>query len=139
VSDQDLYNQLADYTLTHLDPSFIHQEVVDAYAAQHATEKSKPVYLTFALVGLYLFLEKGYTGRQVQLAHMQMAKRRKNWPKFEIPENRGNITIEAVLAAKPGPERDEMIRKWCQSTWDAYSSVHKQIHDLVKSELYQNV
>jgi hypothetical protein len=36
----------------HRDPSFIHQYVVDAFAAQQADEQTKPMKLTFALVGL---------------------------------------------------------------------------------------
>ncbi len=31
----------------------------------------------FALVDLYLACERGYTGRQVQLAHMALARRRR--------------------------------------------------------------
>jgi hypothetical protein len=35
-SEQDLYNELAFYTLALGDPAFIHQNIVDAFAAQHA-------------------------------------------------------------------------------------------------------
>ena len=56
VEDQrrELYHELSAYTLSHPDPSFIHQYVVDAFAAQTADENTKPIALTFALVGLYL-------------------------------------------------------------------------------------
>jgi len=50
-TDHDLYNELAFYTLAHPDPAFIHQNVVDAFAAQHADESSKPIYIVFALIG----------------------------------------------------------------------------------------
>lgn len=33
-SEPDAYNQLRCYTLVHGDPAFIHQHVVDAFAAQ---------------------------------------------------------------------------------------------------------
>jgi hypothetical protein len=39
---------------------------VDAYAAQHATPASKPITTAFALIGLFLFAERGFTGKQVQ-------------------------------------------------------------------------
>ena len=71
---QDLYDKLSFYTLNHPDPNFfIHQLVVDAYAAQHTKEGQKPIKTAFALIGLYLFCERGYTGKEVQNAHMWLA------------------------------------------------------------------
>jgi len=48
---KDAYNELAYYTLSHADPSFIHQHIVDAFAAQNADEHSKPISVAFALLG----------------------------------------------------------------------------------------
>jgi Family of unknown function (DUF5946) len=59
----DLYHELSCYTLAHRDPSFIHQYIVDAYTAQHANETTKPIAVVFALIGLYLHIEKNFTGR----------------------------------------------------------------------------
>ena len=134
-SDQDLYNELAFYTLAHVDPAFIHQNVVDAFAAQTAGETTKPITIVFALIGLYLYVEKGYTGKQVQRAHMQLAKFRRQWFMPALPLDRGAIRIQDVLAAAPGPERDELIRKWCESAWQPWSASRQQILDLAKSEL----
>ncbi len=66
---QEQYYELSFYTLAHPDKDFIHQHIVDAYAAQTASEKTKPITIYFSLAGLYLFIEKDYTGRQVQKAH----------------------------------------------------------------------
>jgi hypothetical protein len=74
-SDDNLYSELAYYTLAHSDPAFIHQYVVDAYTAQTADESSKPISVVFALIGLYLHVEKGYNGKQVQHAHTRLANR----------------------------------------------------------------
>jgi hypothetical protein len=38
LNEQEQYNELAFYTLAHSDPGFIHQNAVDAFAAQTATE-----------------------------------------------------------------------------------------------------
>src|SRR5579859_431782 len=123
ISD-DLYAELAYYTLAHANPGyFIHQHFVDAYFAQTAGASAKPLGLTFALAGLCLFVEQGYSGRQVQLAHMQMAKN-KVWPTIRLPQQRGEITITHVLKAPAGEARDAMIKKWCVSVWEAYSDSH---------------
>ncbi|MBU6429711.1 MAG: hypothetical protein KGR26_11910, partial [Cyanobacteria bacterium REEB65] len=49
---RQLYDELSAYTLSLADPGFSHQFVVDAYAAQHVAEDTKPIRTTFALVGL---------------------------------------------------------------------------------------
>jgi len=135
-SDGDLFNQLTFYTLSHRDPRFIHQHVVDAYAAQHADEQTKPITVVFSLVGLYLFLEKNFTGKQVQQMHMRLANRRKQWPRLPLPSGpRGAITVAAVMAAPPGPARDEMIRDWCETVWQAWQASRPQIVNLLKQEL----
>ena len=135
MADQDLYNEMAYYTLAHSSPSFIHQYVVDAFTAQHADETTKPIAIVFALIGLYLFLEKDFSGRQVQRAHVQLAKRRKDWPRLQIPQEVGRMSIADALAAEPGETRDTKIREWCVSVWDAWRESRNQIVDLVKKEL----
>ena len=131
----DLFHELTYYTLAHPDPFFIHQNVVDAYAAQHADSTTKPIAITFALIGLYLCIEHGFTGRQAQLAHMKMARHRKPWLTLPLPERRGDVTISDVLAEPPGPERDAAIRRWCESVWHAWSHARPAIAALAQSEL----
>ncbi len=135
TTDQNLYDELAFYTLSHPDPAFVHQHLVDAYAAQHADGGSKPITVVFALIGLYLHMEKNFTGRQVQRIHMQLAKRRKEWPRLLPPQERGAITVAAVAATPPGAERDEMIRDWCRSVWAAWSESQSLIRETVNHEI----
>lgn len=133
--NDDLYNELAFYTLAHPDPAFIHQLVVDAYAAQNAGETTKPIAIVFALIGLYLHLEKGFTGRQVQRAHMQLAKWPNTWTKPPLAQDRGEIRIEDVLAIEPGPGRDAMIERWCASVWECCQLSRPQIIEVARKYL----
>lgn len=135
TSIQENYNELTYYTMNHPDPSFIHQHVVDAFCAQYADEHTKPIAITFALVGLYLYLEKNFSGKQVQQAHVLLTRYRKQWPKLNLPKYQGNITASDVLNASPGAERDELIKKWCASVWEAYKENHEKVAALVQSEL----
>jgi hypothetical protein len=134
-SDQDLFDELSYYTLAHPDPAFIHQNAVDAYAAQHADHTSKPIQVVFALIGLYLSVEKNWSGKQVQRAHMQLARRRRRWVAPPFPSERGVLRVENVLAAALGERRDAMIRNWCVSVWDAWKGNCGSIRDLVRDEL----
>src|SRR5262245_25864803 len=108
-SERDAYDALCAYTLTHGGAAFIHQHVVDAFAAQSADEHARPIGVTFALVGLYLHVERAFTGRQVQRTHMLMARRKRSWPAFILPDERGAITARTVLSAPAGIARDKAI------------------------------
>ena len=136
ISQEQLFHKLTYYTISQADPTFNHQHAVDAFAAQRANENTKPITITFALVGLYLMLEKKFTGKEVQNAHIKMAKHRKTWPKFNLPENKGEITIEDVLNTPPGPIRDEAIFKWSASIWEAYFESHEKVAYIVRTELW---
>jgi hypothetical protein len=135
LSDQELFDELSFYTLAHDDPAFIHENSADAYRAQHIGHATKPIAVVFAVVGLYLYLEKGFTGRQVQRAHMRMAKHRKTWPRLPLPASQASITVADVLATPPGPARDRMIRQWCQSVWQTWQDSRDQIVQVAKTEL----
>jgi len=67
------FSDLQCYTVAKRDPAFIHQHAVDAYEAQHAGGPTRNITVAFGLIGLYLALEKGYTGRQVQQAQEDRA------------------------------------------------------------------
>lgn len=121
------FEELCAYTLTLHDPTFIHQHVVDAQAAQEADAQSKPIKVTFALVGLYLHLEQGLDGRAVQRAHMALARTGRSWPTWPLPDERGAMTAADVLAHPPGTERHQAIDDWCRAVWAAYASCHEAV------------
>ena len=124
-------NELSYYTLAHGDPAFIHQHVVDAYGAQHARQSASTIGAAFTLAGLYLAVERRFTGRQVQKMHMLMARASKQWPRFDPPDDVGPLTVANVLAVEAGPSRDEAIMRWCGSVWTAWSAVHDRVRAMV--------
>jgi Family of unknown function (DUF5946) len=134
-TEEELLRELMYYTLALGDPAFIHQHVVDAFAVQNATEDSKPIAVVFGLIGLYLHLERGFTGRHVQRAHMQLGTPRRTWSMPDLPEHRGAIRVGDVLDSPPGEERDIMIDVWCNSVWEACESLHSQIAETAAFEL----
>ena len=136
--EQEKFYELSYYTLAHPDPAFIHQHIVDAFGAQTADENSKPIGVAFALMGLCLYLEKNYTGKQVQLAHMALARPNHEWPKFDLPQSRGEVTVADVLNEPAGPERDAKIREWCRSVWQAYSASHQRVFELLSKYLHSS-
>ena len=126
-AEEEAYHELCAYTLTRGDAGFIHQHVVDAWAAQQAYAGSKPIGVFFALVGLYLHVERGRTGREVQQVHMTLAKRPEAWPVGALPVSRGTLSARDVLAKPEGPVRDAEISRWARSVWAAYSESRESV------------
>jgi hypothetical protein len=132
-----LFSDLQCYTVVKQDPEFIHQHAVDAYEAQHAGGTTRNITVAFGLIGLYLALEKGYTGRQVQLAHIRISKVRKVWPRLEPPDRPAILSVMDVLKTGTDEEKDAMIRKWMTSVWERWGDRHewvkKTTDELLKS------
>jgi hypothetical protein len=133
---QEHYNELAFFTLNLDDERFVHQYVVDAFTCQYADDNTKPISLTFALAGLYLFIEKGYSGREVQKFHTLMSKRKMAWPIFIVPYYQElPVDISSVIASNDQNERIELIEKWCAGVWEANKENHDKVEDLVRNYL----
>jgi hypothetical protein len=75
----------------------------------------------FALAGLYLHVERGFTGAQVQQAHRVLAQRKREWPAVSLPQHRGSLTPADVMKAPAGAEREAAIDKWCESVWAEFT------------------
>ncbi len=131
MTQREAYDELCAYTLTRGDATFIHQHVVDAFAAQAADNTTKPITLTFALIGLYLHIERHFTGLEVQQAHQHIARRKRVWPSFTLPSDRGSTTAADVLAWPEGAGRDEAIHAWCAGVWDAFSRSEALVEELL--------
>ena len=124
------YDEVYVYAMSR--PGFILQHVVDAFAVQTANDESRPMGVVFGLVGLYLHLEKHFSGRQVQKVHMELGRRKREWPRVYVPEDRGTITVANVLATSAGSERDLAIDNWCASVWTAFSTNRQTIITLLR-------
>ncbi|HEY4306979.1 MAG TPA: DUF5946 family protein [Gemmatimonadaceae bacterium] len=132
MTNEDAYSELSTYTLSHKGPEFLHQYIVDAYAAQQATPAERSVRVAFALIGLYLHVERRFTGREVQRVHRTLGDRTRDWPTFALPEDRGALTAADVLVAPPGDARDRAIDAWCRSVWAAYASSKPAVETLLR-------
>ena len=121
----------AGYTLTLGDAEFIHQLVVDAYAASHIGPASKPIGVVFAVVGLCLVNEHGYTGRQVQLAHMRMARRKELWPAWAPPAARAALTVWDVVRTPP-ERRQIAIKQWSAAMWQTWQPRREEVEHVAR-------
>ena len=123
------YDEVYVYTMGR--PGFILQHVVDAYAVQNANPDSPLIAVVFGLIGLYLYVERKFSGRQVQEVHKKLGHTKRQWPKIHLPEDRGRMTALDVLAAPEGPQRDKAIHDWCESVWNAFRDNRRLVIALV--------
>lgn len=135
-----LYGELTGYTVGrgYRAGDFIHQLLVDAYAAQHASDQMKPITLAFALIGLYLVNERGGTGADAQQMHLRLAnspRKPKTWPRFEPRPLAGSLTVADVLRGEPGEQRDAALRAWARSVWEAWHDQRETLAALIASVL----
>jgi Family of unknown function (DUF5946) len=131
-----LYGEVSGYESQHLvELGRWHQLFVDAYAAQHAGERTPPIGTAFALIGLKLAIEDGWDGLRVRDAHQQLANRYREWPRFALPADRGAATVlDLALASSPG-EHVERLRGWAASVWNAWHAAHPDVAALVHERL----
>lgn len=119
-----LYWELTGSTLTTNGREFWHQAAVDAYGAQHAGRTARPLSTALCLIGLCLIVERGKTGREAQLAHMELAPQKIAWPLLEAPASPADLTVRDVLQVSPGPERDAALQEWAKAVWHSWAHVH---------------
>jgi hypothetical protein len=130
VACRQLYDEISAFTFSLGDADFIHQLAVDAYAAQHSGEGVKAITTTFAIIGLYLTFEHGYTGREVQKAHMVLARKRRQWPLFQPPSRQSTITVRDVVLNLPDNYRTA-IDGWGKSVWELWKPEQENIKQLL--------
>ncbi len=117
---RERYHELTAYTLSLGDPDFVHQHVVDAYAAQHSGPAVDGRRTGLALIGLYLYLERGFSGRSVQQAHTRLARRSGPWPPVSVTAPITGLTVDDILATPPGPRRPSLVHEWAVVVWRAW-------------------
>ena len=131
VACRRLYDELAVFTQTSGDKDFIHQTAIDSYTAQHLGPKLKPIGGAFALIGLYLTFERGYTGRQVQLAHMALGKNHRDWPRFVAPKGKAVLTVADVITDLNQDNFRPRINAWGKAVWDWWKPEHDRVAELI--------
>jgi hypothetical protein len=128
AASREQYDELYVYAMSR--PGSLLQHVADAFSAQTADGNSKPISIVFALVGLYLYVEKEFSGFQVQKVHTllaMLAMRKRVWPRVLLPAELGAMTVIDVLAASAGSERDKAIYAWCHFVWSSFHDSRKMI------------
>ena len=79
-----------------------------------------------------MHVERNFTGKQVQKAHMTLAARKRKWPEIVLPRSRGGMTAADVLAIPEGPARDNAITEWCRSVWGEFGENRQTVVEVLR-------
>lgn len=124
------YQKLILYTFSLGDKDFVHQHVIDAYTAQHSSDELKGIQICFALIGLYLLLEQGYSGKMVQKVHRQLAQKTKDWPRMVHVDTIKGLNVSDVLLQGSDDTRARLIHEWCGTVWKAWETEQANVINL---------
>jgi hypothetical protein len=131
-----LYGEVQGFELEHIElVRDYHQLAVDAYTAQHAPREVDgdlpPIGVAYALVGLYLALDRGVPGVEVRAAHQRMGKPDPSWPRLPAPTSTGPVTVFDVAATGAMVDsaggHGEAVRSWAAAVWQAWASQHAAV------------
>src|SRR5437763_7675505 len=131
-----LYMSVVGHEFAHLPQlGALHQLTVDAYGAQHAGEQVPAIGVAFALIGLHLALDDGWSGSHVRAAHQYLADRGGEWPVFSAPPSRAALTIADVAGSPTPEEHATRVRAWATSVWEAWAPEHDHVREWADQSL----
>lgn len=107
----------------------LHQLTVDTYAAQHPGPSVPPIAIPFALIGLHLALDEGWSGAAVRAAHGWLAQRADAWPAFTPPSSFGPLTADRIAQATRPEIHARLVEAWANGTWAAWRPAHERVRD----------
>jgi hypothetical protein len=136
VACHALYGEVLGYEHQHVaELGRWHQLLVDTYAAQHAGERSAPITTAFALIGLSLALERGWSGLRVRDAHQELARRYREWPRFATPPSSATMTVEDLAFTRTPGEYVEALHHWAHGVWETWRHEHHRVEALLAERL----
>lgn len=107
----------------------MHRHTVDVYAVQHPgrDDRRQRQSVAIHLIGLCQWLEHGLDTWQVIAGTQAMLRDSgPDWPWLDPPEAY-DLTVLDVLDARDGMEHGRLVRRWAESTWEAWSAHHETV------------
>jgi hypothetical protein len=102
-----------------------HRIVVDVYAMQHPDRYGRSAKSFAAhLTGLCAWLDNEADAQSQNATVQRWLSGPSPIEKPALPESYGSVTIHDIVAASEPVAYGAALRRWAQSTWDAYAPVH---------------
>ena len=135
MTKKELYYQLVlenEYT-----QDFDHQYLVDIFCCETYAPETKPISIAFALVGLYLFLEKDFSWKLIQNFHKHLSKQNIILPQISIHIKNPEFLIEDMIKL-PINERKQKFKFRASQVRNIYSQDDKNNIKLLTEKYLTN-
>jgi CTP:molybdopterin cytidylyltransferase MocA len=106
----------------------VHRHTVDVYSVQHpgTDDRRQRQSVALHLIGICHWLEHDLGMERLNAITQRLANSDRDWPWLDPPAA-FPMTVVDVLQARDGPEHVQLVRRWAESTWDAWSAHHDQV------------
>ena len=114
----------------------VHRHTVDVYSVQHpgTDERRQRQSVALHLVGICHWLEHDIGMERLNAITQRLADSDRAWPWLD-PPTAYPMTVVDVLQARDGPEHVRLVRRWAETTWDAWSRVHGLVRTWAQESL----
>ena len=114
----------------------VHRQTVDVYSVQHPghDDRRQRQSVALHLVGLCHWLEHDLEFDRLNAITQQLANADRDWPWLEPPAGYA-MTVADLLEARDGPTHVTLVRRWAESTWDAWSAHHALVRAWARDAL----
>jgi CTP:molybdopterin cytidylyltransferase MocA len=108
----------------------VHRQTVDVYAVQHpgADERRQRQSVALHLVSLCHWLEHDLEFDRLNAITRRMANEDRSCP-WLTPPDAYPMTVGDILVARDGFEHVRLVRRWAESTWQAWSEHHALVRE----------
>ena len=124
------YLELSAYNAERARWDFLHQEAVDAYAAQHPVRQPSRSASGLRSSGCTLPSIKDEPVGRFQRARMRLGRHKHAWPRLRAPSDLRCTTVGEVIRHSPCGDRDAAIVRRAGDVWSVWADSHDLIAEL---------
>ncbi|HEX2765174.1 MAG TPA: DUF5946 family protein [Candidatus Limnocylindria bacterium] len=109
----------------------VHRHTVDVYAVQHPghDDRRQRQSVALHLIAICQWLEHDVTDiARLNEITQQLANEDRDWPWLTPPETYP-MTVGDLLVARSGEEHAQLVRRWAETTWEAWSPHHPTVRE----------
>lgn len=107
----------------------MHRHSVDVYAVQHPghDDRRERQSVALHLIAICQWLEHDVTDvARLNEITQRLANEDRDWPWLTPPESYP-MTVGDLLVARSGDEHASLVRRWAETTWEAWSAHHATV------------
>jgi CTP:molybdopterin cytidylyltransferase MocA len=114
----------------------VHRHTVDVYSVQHpgSDERRQRQSVALHLIGLCHWLEHDLAVDRLNAITQRLANEDRTWPWLDPPAS-FPMTVGDLLVARDGPEHVRLVRRWAETTWEAWEPHHAMVRAWARDSL----